>query len=43
MNADATSGIDVSAKTLDASVLRANSDKRKRRKFSNSARPGTGN
>jgi len=39
MNADATSGIDVSAKTLDASVLRANSDKRKRRKFSNDA-PG---
>jgi transposase len=35
MNADATSGIDVSAKTLDASVLRANSDKRKQRKFSN--------
>lgn len=38
MNADVTSGIDVSAKTLDASVLRA-SDKRKRRKFSNDA-PG---
>lgn len=37
MNADATSGIDVSAKTLDASVLRANSDKRKRRKFINDA------
>ena len=35
MNADATSGIDVSAKTLDVSVLRADSDKRKRRKFSN--------
>lgn len=35
MNAVATSGIDVSAKTLDASVLRADSDKRKRRKFSN--------
>lgn len=39
MNADATSGIDVSAKTLDVSVLRANSDKRKRRKFGNDA-PG---
>lgn len=39
MNADATSGIDVSAKTLDVSVLRADSDKRKRRKFSNDA-PG---
>lgn len=39
MNAVATSGIDVSATTLDASVLRANSDKRKRRKFSNDA-PG---
>jgi transposase len=35
MNADATSGIDVSAKTLDVSVLRADSEKRKRRKFSN--------
>lgn len=37
MNADATSGIDVSAKTLDVSVLRADSDKRKHRKFNNDA------
>ena len=37
MNAEATSGIDVSAKTLDVTVLRADSDKRKRRKFSNEA------
>jgi len=33
----ATGGIDVSAKTLDASVLRADSNKRKRKKFDNDA------
>lgn len=37
MNTDATSGIDVSSKTLDVTVLRANSDKRKCRKFDNDA------
>ena len=37
MNSVSVAGIDVSAKTLDVAVLRANSNKRKHRKFSNDA------